>query len=188
MSFFIRVMMVCLSLVAVFLGVPPSRAESPNNRPASALLAAVVDRSGTVVGTISATQGPKGVLFKLRIAGLSPGWHGIHLHQVGTCTDWEEGFTASAGHINPFATKHGLLNPMGDHLADLPNIHAGSDGIAVAEIYRPGIGINSQNPSEKVYGILDKDGFAVIVHENPDDHHTQPIGGAGARVACAAFR
>ncbi|MEM9263372.1 MAG: hypothetical protein AAGA22_07320, partial [Pseudomonadota bacterium] len=81
MSFFIRVMMVCLSFVAAFLGVSPRRAESPSKRPASALLAAVVDRSGTVVGTVSATQGPKGVLFKLRIAGLSPGWHGIHLHQ-----------------------------------------------------------------------------------------------------------
>ena len=29
------------------------------------------------------------------------------------------------------------------------------------------------------------DGSAVIIHANADDHLTQPIGGAGPRVACA---
>ncbi len=35
--------------------------------------------------------------------------------------------------------------------------------------------------------LLDDDGFAVVVHAEPDDHHSQPIGGAGARIACAAI-
>ncbi|HBS33699.1 MAG TPA: superoxide dismutase family protein, partial [Parvularcula sp.] len=38
------------------------------------------------------------------------------------------------------------------------------------------------------YPLLDDDGFAIIIHANPDDHVTQPIGGAGDRVACAAFK
>ena len=32
--------------------------------------------------------------------------------------------------------------------------------------------------------LLDADGSAVIIHANPDDHMTQPIGGAGGRIAC----
>ena len=32
--------------------------------------------------------------------------------------------------------------------------------------------------------LLDEDGSAVIIHENPDAHLTQPIGGAGGRIAC----
>jgi Cu-Zn family superoxide dismutase len=35
--------------------------------------------------------------------------------------------------------------------------------------------------------LIDQDGAAIVVHASPDDHETQPIGGAGARVACAAF-
>ena len=33
--------------------------------------------------------------------------------------------------------------------------------------------------------LMDADGSALIVHANADDGLTQPIGGAGERVACA---
>jgi Cu-Zn family superoxide dismutase len=36
--------------------------------------------------------------------------------------------------------------------------------------------------------LLDADGSAVVVHASPDDHLSQPIGGAGARVACAVLK
>ena len=32
--------------------------------------------------------------------------------------------------------------------------------------------------------LLDEDGSAVIIHDMPDDHLTQPIGGAGGRIGC----
>ena len=35
--------------------------------------------------------------------------------------------------------------------------------------------------------LLDEDGSAVIIHEHPDDHLTQPIGGAGGRIACGVI-
>jgi Cu-Zn family superoxide dismutase len=37
-------------------------------------------------------------------------------------------------------------------------------------------------------GLRDADGSAVIVHLNADDHMAQPIGNAGARVACAVIK
>jgi Cu-Zn family superoxide dismutase len=36
--------------------------------------------------------------------------------------------------------------------------------------------------------LKDADGSAVVIHANADDHMAQPIGGAGARVACAEVR
>jgi Cu-Zn family superoxide dismutase len=35
--------------------------------------------------------------------------------------------------------------------------------------------------------LLDGDGSALLIHAAPDDHTSQPIGGAGARIACAAL-
>jgi Cu-Zn family superoxide dismutase len=35
---------------------------------------------------------------------------------------------------------------------------------------------------------MDADGAALVIHANPDDYRSQPIGGAGDRVACAVIR
>ena len=142
-------------------------------------------------GSVVFTNGPQGVLMRVDMSGLSEGWHAIHLHQAADCSDGEAGFKASGGHINPDANKHGLLNPEGHERADLPNIYAGADGRATAEIYRAGVALYASEEAAAEngpYPLMDDDGFAVIVHENPDNHMTQPIGGAGARVACAAIK
>ncbi|WP_288758947.1 superoxide dismutase family protein, partial [uncultured Brevundimonas sp.] len=44
--------------------------------------------------------------------------------------------------------------------------------------------ISAEGPGQWLW---DQDGSAVIIHANADDHSTQPIGGAGDRVACAAL-
>ena len=35
--------------------------------------------------------------------------------------------------------------------------------------------------------MLDEDGSAIVVHENADNRMTQPIGGAGGRIACGVI-
>ncbi len=130
-----------------------------------------VDAEGNKTGEIGFTGAPGGgVLMRISLSGLGEGWHGIHLHQIGDCSDGANGFKASGSHINP----------AGNEAADMPNIHAGADGVGVAEIFNGAISLDSGGP------LADADGFAVVVHTNADDHITQPIGGAGARVACAA--
>ena len=140
---------------------------------------AIVGRDGGVIGRAMMTDGPNGMLLRVDIEGLSEGFHGLHLHQIGDCSDNAAGFKASGGHINPEGKAHGLLNPDGPDMADLPNIYAGPSGHARAEFFSPGL---------TAAMALDGDGFAVVVHQNQDDHQTQPIGGAGPRVACAPFR
>lgn len=151
--------------------------------------ATFIDRNGDDSGHVILIDAPNGgILMRIDIAGLSPGWHGMHLHQTGDCSDFAEGFMASGGHINPDNMEHGLLNPNGPDRGDLPNIYAGADERATAEIFTHHV---SLFPSEGAaaagaHPVIDEDGFAVVVHLNPDDHLTQPIGGAGPRVACAA--
>lgn len=146
---------------------------------------------GGSVGMAGLIDGPNGVLLRIDLEGLSQGWHGIHLHQVGDCSDPGEGFQASGSHINPDGNRHGLLNPQGYERADMPNIYAGADGRATAAFFNSYVRAQAGEEAAATVGsnaiLLDADGFAIVVHENPDDHETQPIGGAGARVACAAF-
>ncbi len=153
---------------------------------------AFVNRENVVTGYVALAESPAGgVLMRADLAGLAEGWHGIHLHQFSDCSDYAEGFKASGGHIDPDNKSHGLLNIDGSERADLPNIYAGADGRATAEIYKASIALfPSEAASADIgpYPLIDEDGFAIIVHVDADDHETQPIGGAGERVACAAIQ
>jgi len=147
--------------------------------------------TGEEVGYVTFTQTPNGsVLMRVDVKGLPQGWHGIHLHQVANCSDGSAGFKASGSHVDPDNNAHGLLNPDGPERADIPNIYAHSDGRATAEILRTGLSLFASEENAAINGpfpLLDNDGFAVIIHKNRDDHITQPIGGAGARIACASI-
>jgi len=149
-----------------------------------------ISPSGEKMGEIEFHDGLGGVLIRVDVSGLAPGWHGIHLHMIGDCSDGAEGFKASGGHINPDGFDHGLLNPMGSHRADIPNLQADETGRARGEFFRAGVNLKPSEEGAAIngpYPLIDDDGFAVIIHESADDHVTQPIGGAGARVACAAI-
>lgn len=151
-----------------------------------------IGRDGEETGYAVFTNAPgAGVLIRLDIEGLPQGWHGVHLHQKGDCRDFVDGFVASGGHVDPEDKAHGLLNPDGPERADMPNIYAGADGRATAEIYNGAVALYPSEASAAEAGpwpLMDDDGFAVIVHAGPDDHLTQPIGGAGERLACAAVK
>ena len=148
----------------------------------SADMAAVelIDADGAVIGTATFEQTPTGVLMYVEVAGLPPGAHGIHLHAVGSCTP---DFKAATGHINPDAVAHGLRNPEGPDSGDLPNLYAAADGSARAEFFTTLVSVAGGDAP----ALLDADGSAVIIHEQPDDHLTQPIGGAGGRIACGVI-
>lgn len=154
--------------------------------------ASFVGADGLEKGYIAFKNAPgAGVLMRIDVRELSEGWHGIHLHNVGDCSDIEEGFKASGGHVDPDDAEHGLLNTRGPERADLPNIYASLDGRATAEIFNDKVALYPSEAASAEAGpwpLMDADGFAVIIHEMPDDHLTQPIGGAGGRVACAAIQ
>ena len=139
--------------------------------------AELVNVEGAVIGEATFEQTPTGVLIFVDVRDLPPGPHGIHLHAVGACTP---DFKAASGHINPGKVPHGLRNPDGPDNGDLPNLHAAADGTARAEFFSTLVSVSGG----EMPALLDEDGSAVIIHENPDDHMTQPIGGAGGRIGC----
>jgi Cu-Zn family superoxide dismutase len=132
-----------------------------------------------LAGRFIATEAPSGVLIQIEVQGMAPGWHGLHLHEKGDCSAAD--FTSAGAHVNhPTAKKaHGLLNPGGPDFGDLPNIYVAADGTGKAEVFTSLV---------KFTELKDADGSAVVVHANKDDHSAQPIGGAGARVACGVIR
>lgn len=149
---------------------------SSNVMSAETATATIADPNGAVIGQATLTQGTTGVLIYVKVSGLSPGPHGIHLHSVGKCSP---DFKASKGHINLEDKKHGLLNPQGPDNGDLPNIFAAADGTAEAELFTTRVSIAGGQAA-----LLDADGAAIVIHANRDDHVQQPIGGAGGRVGC----
>jgi Cu-Zn family superoxide dismutase len=143
----------------------------------------LIGNDGGTIGSIEATEGPHGIVLRVAIDAdaLAPGWHGIHVHEVGDCSD-HAAFEHSEGHVNPGDAEHGFLNPNGPHPSDLPNIFAHDDGSSRAEVFIPGVTLTGGEVE-----LIDDDGSAVVVHADADDHMTQPIGGAGDRVACAVL-
>jgi len=146
----------------------------------------ILGEGGKGLGSVSLNRAPRGVLLRVQVSGLAPGWHGMHIHSVATCAD--QGFKASGGHVHAVSAAtsvHGLLNANETDLGDLPNIYAGADGNAAAEVFDPNVSLG-EAPGRT--NLLDADGSALIIHASPDDHVSQPIGGAGARIACAAIK
>lgn len=159
----------------------PALAQSP----IVAVEASIIGSKGEPIGTARVRGNSNATIVRLTInlGGLTPGWHGLHFHSVGDCSD-PGSFELAKGHVSSADKQHGLLNPKGPHEGDLPNIYAGADGAVHAEVSAAVPLTGSAGPE----GLMDADGSALIIHANEDDHVSQPIGNAGARVACAAIR
>ena len=142
----------------------------------------IINNQGKEIGTLKLTEGTEGLLINIKVKDLSPGYHGMHFHKTGDCSDHKE-FKNSGGHVDPFKKPHGFLNNEGPHEGNLPNLVVSKDGTAEVELYT--------NLASLLTGpalLLDDDGSALIIHANRDDHKSQPIGGSGARVACSVIK
>ena len=169
-----------MRLVAITVAVLAAAVAPPIASAAGMAGADIVNTDGAVIGKATFEQTPTGVLISVDVAGLPPGAHGIHLHATGSCTP---NFKAATGHINPGKVKHGLRNPEGPDNGDLPNLFAAADGTAKAEFFTTRVSVAGGDMPP----LLDEDGSAVIIHDMPDDHMTQPIGGAGGRIGCGVI-
>lgn len=137
-----------------------------------------VDGSG-VSGIVLFNQ--RGTILEIsgRLAGLTPGQHGLHIHENGDCSG--AAASNSGSHLSPERHPHGSPeSPDAEHHAgDLGNIEADEDGFADFQLadseLRVGRGPTAVN------------GLAIVVHANPDDLQTQPDGNAGAAVGCAVI-
>lgn len=139
---------------------------------------------GTSLGTLTVAAAPQGVLLRVEAKGLPAGWHGMHFHEKGDCSDAK--FANAGAHVHHGdKVVHGLLNAEANDAGDLPNVFVGADGNLTVELYSTLASLEGGMHRSK---LADADGFAIVIHAAADDYATQPIGGAGARIACAAFK
>lgn len=148
---------------------------------ATSAMAELKDVDGNVVGTATFTETVEGVTISVTVSGLisaTTGEHGIHIHQVGTCSP---DFAAAGGHYNPTVMKHGFDNPAGPHAGDLENI-----------VFEEGGNANYSTTSDAftisgATSLLAADGSSIVIHADADDYRTDPSGKSGGRIACGVL-
>lgn len=143
--------------------------------------ATLLNTKGEEIGKARLEEQAEGVTISLQAEGLSPGIHGIHIHETGVCTPPD--FESAGAHLNPAGKEHGFENPKGFHAGDLPNIEVPEDGKVVTQITTEEVTLKKGEPNS----LLDGDGSALVIHADPDDYKTDPAGNSGARIACAAI-
>jgi Cu-Zn family superoxide dismutase len=129
----------------------------------------------TVAGTVTFTPDKDGIKVVADLTGLSPGKHGIHIHDKADLSAPD--LTSAGGHWDPEGHKqHG--GPASDadkrHAGDLGNLEADATGKAHYEITITGVSIGGKD---------DIVGHSVIIHAKEDDLKSNPSGNSGGRVA-----
>ena len=164
--------------------VEPAAAAAARGPVGASATAVLANAEGAPMGRVTFRQGAIGLVIRIEANGLTPGWHGMHLHAVQTCEGPK--FDSAGSHVQHGATKvpHGLLNAEGPDAGDLPNLYVGADGRGFAEVFTSAARLGPGGPGEN---LIDADGSAFLIHAGPDDHEAQPIGGSGDRVACGAI-
>lgn len=132
---------------------------------------------GDSLGTVKLTEQASGVKIDVKLKGLTPGVHAIHIHDIGKCKPPD--FKSAGNHFDVEGKEHGLLHPKGAHAGDLPNIIVKDDGSVKAELMAPNVTLKDGKKS-----LFTKKGTSIVIDENKDDGLTQPSGDSGKRVAC----
>ena len=134
----------------------------------------------TASGTATFVERAGKVMVDGRFKGLTPGQHGIHIHEKGDCSAPDA--MSAGGHYNPTGEPHGAPDSAKRHGGDFGNLTADANGeatlSATLDTSRFGIGSLSTNTIA---------GKALVIHADPDDLTSQPAGNSGKRVACGVI-
>lgn len=139
-----------------------------------------VGKDGKETGRATLTEGKEGVLIEIEASNLPPKtWVAFHVHEVGKC-DAATHHESAGGHFNPDEKEHGFLAANGPHAGDMPNLYVGADGTLHAQVFNSEVTLNDDDNAIR--------GRALMIHAKSDDYRSQPVGGAGERLACAVIK
>lgn len=170
------------------LGLASAGGAQMNMPPASTPLSASAilrDPAGAVLGKATFKQMGMGVQVAVTVSGLTPGQHGMHIHEYGRCTPGVDGakneivpFGGAGGHFDP-GVSHNHDGPTADdkygHGGDLPMLAVGADGTGKATFMTSKVSLTGMK------GMLNR---SIVIHAMPDDSKTDPSGMTGARPRC----
>jgi Cu-Zn family superoxide dismutase len=156
------------------------------------LTATLVDPEGAEVGGVEISEVEDGLQVVATVESLPPGFHGFHVHAIGTCepdsanpTDpsMTGDFLSAGGHLGAGDSDHG------EHPGDLPLLYVTESGTG---------SLTAVTSALSLADLADDDGSAVMVHADPDnyaniperyapegpDEMTRNTGDSGGRIAC----
>jgi Cu-Zn family superoxide dismutase len=168
------------TLVVGYLSWPSGDASATGND----AKAVMRDAGGARIGHVTLERDDGEVVVRAQVRGLTPGFHGFHIHSVGECV---APFTSAGGHHNPGAASHA------GHAGDMPVLLVKENGRAEARFSTDRVTTTS---------LFDADGSAIIIHAGPDNYANIPTryapagpdattlgtGDAGGRVACGVLQ
>src|SRR5688572_27105914 len=118
---------------------------------------------GTPMGSVALVETPsaegiKNVTVMVSAAGLAPGKHAVHIHEIGACAPT---CAAAGSHLDlgPFGHNIPVTANHPYHSGDLINIEIGSGGTGFMTHVTSRITVSSGNLS-----IFDANGAAIIIH------------------------
>lgn len=165
-------------------GLLAREAQSTNKRLARATL---INAVGETVGSVRFERRGRSRALRVSVVArkLAPGFHGLHVHSVGTCHG--PSFMSAGPHLNSAESAHPA------HAGDMPALLVMRGGTAEARFTTDRFSLAA---------LRDADGSAVIVHALPDNHANIPTdrydpdpdattlatGDSGARIACGRVR
>lgn len=124
-----------------------------------------------------------GVWVVAKVEGVTPGLHGMHIHETGACDP--PAYTTAGGHFDPgpFGNSTPVDANHPYHMGDLPNLVGNEAGVAHLNAETSRITLSPGPVS-----VFDANGSAVIVHLNPDLGLNGVTGASGGpRIACGVI-
>lgn len=161
---------------ALALIVSAAEAAEPAKREIGVAQVHGTAEGSSISGTATFEEVKGGLKVTINITGVTGEKHALHIHEFGDCGDAGK---AAGSHYNPDNATHGdaLKDAKHAHPGDLGNVTV-KDGAIVFEAVLPRASLFTGN--HKVAG------RSIVLHEKADDF-SQPVGNAGARVACGVI-
>ncbi|HVX97906.1 MAG TPA: superoxide dismutase [Cu-Zn] SodC [Polyangia bacterium] len=134
---------------------------------------------GKSAGTITVKETKDGVTLETNLKDLSPGEHGFHMHEKGSCEPADKdgkkvAAQAAGGHFDPEATKAHKGPGGGGHKGDLPKLVVDQKGTSKHKLEVKGL------------KLADFTGHTLMIHAGGDNYSDtpKPLGGGGDRIVC----
>ena len=141
----------------------------------------IMNAQGVKIGSAKITATADGVKIAVKVSNLTPGDHGIHIHNVGKCDGPD--FKSAGPHFNPTSAHHGIHNAQDPkpHLGDLANLTIDQGGSGYATFTVSGVTLDGPN------SLFHDGGTSIVIHAKADDLMSDPSGNSGDRVACGVI-
>lgn len=137
---------------------------------------------GASAGTVAIKQTKEGIELAVDLNGLTPGEHGFHLHELGSCDPADKEGKKTAGqaagpHWDPDTTKAHKGPGGGGHKGDLPKLTVPEGGKVKTKLPVSGL------------TLADVAGKSLMVHAGGDNYSDtpKPLGGGGDRIVCGVI-